>query len=83
MSDFKIRINKISKNKGKIILANDYSSTTKNLEAKTIKNIKTLNKFLCGIKFNFHLLLPLGIKEITRINKLAHKYDLQTIADIK
>ena len=83
MSDFKTRINKISKNKGKIILANDYSSTTKNLETKTIKNIKTLNRFLCGIKFNFHLLLPLGTKEITRINKLAHKYDLQTIADIK
>jgi orotidine-5'-phosphate decarboxylase len=83
MSDFKTRINKISKNKGKIILANDYSSNTKNLEAKTIKNIKTLNKFLCGIKFNFHLLLPLGITEITRINKLAHKYNLQTIADIK
>lgn len=83
MSDFKTRINRISKNKGKIILANDYSDTTKNLESKTIKNIKTLNKFLCGIKFNFHLLLPLGLKEITRINKLAHKYNLQTIADIK
>jgi len=83
MSDFKTRINRISKNKGKIILANDYSNTTKNLEAKTIKNIKTLNKFLCGIKINFHLLLPLGLKEITKINKLAHKYNLQTIADIK
>ena len=68
MSDFKTKINKISKNKGKIILANDYSNTTKNLEAKTIKNIKTLNKFLCGIKINFHLLLPLGLKEISRIN---------------
>lgn len=83
MPDFKTRINRISKNKGKIILANDYSNHTKNLEAKTIKNIKTLNKFLCGIKINFHLLLPLSIKEITRINKLAHKYNLQTIADIK
>jgi len=83
MSDFKTRINRISKNKGKIILANDYSNTTINLEAKTIKNIKTLHKFLCGIKINFHLLLPLGVKEITRINKLAHKYNLQTIADIK
>lgn len=83
MSDFKTRINKISKNKGRIILANDYSNTVKNLETKTIKNIKTLNKFLCGIKINFHLLLPLGLNEITRINNLAHKYNLQTIADIK
>lgn len=83
MADFKTRIKKISKNKGKIILANDYSNIEKNLEAKTIKNIKTLNKFLCGIKINFHLLLPLGIKEITRINKFAHKYNLVSIADIK
>ena len=83
MSDFKTRINKISKNKGKIILANDYSNTVKNLEVKTIKNIKTLNKFLCGIKINFHLLLPLGLQEITRINKLAHTHNLQSIADIK
>ena len=83
MSSFRTKIKKISKNKGKIILANDYSNTTKNLEAKTIKNIKTLNKYLCGVKINFHLLLPLGIKEITRINNLAHKYNLLTIADIK
>lgn len=83
MSDFKTRINKISKNKGRIILANDYSSNEKNIEKKTIKNIKTLNKFLCGLKINFHLLLPLGLSEITRINNLAHKYNLQTIADIK
>jgi len=83
MSYFKTKISKISKNKSRIILANDYSNTEKNLEAKTIKNIKTLNKFLCGIKINLHLLLPLGFKEISRINKLAHKYNLQTIADIK
>ena len=74
MSYFKTKISKISKNKGRIILANDYSNTEKNLEAKTIKNIKTLNKFLCGIKINLHLLLPLGFKEISRINKFAQKY---------
>ncbi len=83
MVPFKTRINQISKTKGKIILANDYSSSVKNLESKTISNIKTLNKFLCAIKFNFHLLLPLGFKEIKKINTIAHKYNLQTIADIK
>ncbi|MGQ0791565.1 MAG: orotidine 5'-phosphate decarboxylase / HUMPS family protein, partial [Nitrosopumilaceae archaeon] len=83
MATLRTRINKIANNKGKVILANDYSNYTRNLEAKTIKNIKSLNKFLCGIKFNFHLLLPLGFDQISKINKLAHKYDLQTIADIK
>ncbi len=83
MVTFKTRLSKISKTNGKVILANDYDSSTKNLVAKTIKNIKELNPYLCGIKLNFHLLLPLGSKEIIKINKTAHRYGLQTIADIK
>jgi len=42
-----------------------------------------MHKFLCGIKLNFHALLPLGKKDIVKINKIAHQYGLQTIADIK
>lgn len=83
MATFKTRISQISKNNGKIILANDYDSSVSNLETKTINNIKKLHPYLCGIKLNFHLLLPLGLKEITKINKTAHNYGLQTIADIK
>ena len=83
MDTFKTRISKISKRKGKIILANDYDLTVKNLEAKTIQNIKKLHPHLCAIKLNFHLLLPLGAKQISKINQAAHKYNLLTIADIK
>lgn len=83
MATFKTRLSQISKKNGKIILANDYDSSEKNLIAKTIQNIKTLNPYLCGIKLNFHLLLPLSFKEISKINKTAHNYGLQTIADIK
>lgn len=83
MATFKTRISQISKSNGKIILANDYDSTVNNLETKTIQNIKKLHQYLCGIKLNFHLLLPLGSKEISKINKTAHNYGLQTIADIK
>lgn len=83
MANFKTRINSISKDKGKVILANDYDISSKNIEKQTISNIKKLNKHLCGIKFNFHLLLPLGKTELTRINKIAHNHDLVTIADIK
>ena len=83
MASFKTRINKIAKKNGPIILANDYDFGTKNLEAKTIKNIEKLHSYICAIKINFHLLLPLGSKEITKIIKTAHKYGLQTIADIK
>lgn len=83
MATFKTRISQISKSNGKIVLANDYDSTVNNLETKTIQNIKKLHQYLCGIKLNFHLLLPLGFKEISKINKTAHNYGLQTIADIK
>ena len=82
MTKFKTRISKSSKN-SRIILANDYSSANTKIVSQTIKNIKTMHKFLCGIKLNFHALLPLGKKEIVKINKTAHQYGLQTIADIK
>ena len=83
MTTFKTRLKQISKSNGKVILANDYNSSEKNLQQKTIQNIKKLNPYLCGIKLNFHLLLPLSSKEIIQINKTAHDYGLQTIADIK
>ncbi len=83
MATFKTRLLNISKSNGKVILANDYDTSIHNLESKTIQNIKNLHSFLCGIKLNFHLLLPLGSKEIIRINTVAHQYGLQTIADIK
>jgi orotidine-5'-phosphate decarboxylase len=83
MTTFKTRLFKISKTNGNVILANDYDFSVKNLETKTIQNIKQLHPYLCGIKLNFHLLLPLSGKEILKINKTAHRYGLQTIADIK
>ena len=83
MAIFKTRLSQVSKTNGKVILANDYNSSEKNLQNKTIQNIKKLNPYLCGIKLNFHLLLPLSAKDIIKINKTAHDYGLQTIADIK
>ncbi len=82
MSSFKERIRILSKEKSPLILANDYDYT-KNLELKTLANIKSLHEYLCAVKFNFHLLLPLGQKQISKINKTAHDSGLQTIADIK
>ncbi|MGD8707931.1 MAG: orotidine-5'-phosphate decarboxylase [Nitrosopumilaceae archaeon] len=83
MATFKTRISKLSKSNGKVILANDYDYSVKNLETKTIQNIKKLNPYLCAIKLNFHLLLPLSAKQISKITKTAHSFGLQTIADIK
>ena len=94
MNTFKTRLEEISRVNGRIILANDYDYITdqknntgkdieKNITLKTIQNIKQLHPFICGIKLNFHLLLPLGKRQIMRINDTAHKYGLQCIADIK
>jgi len=83
MATFKTRISRISKKNGKIILANDYDSTISGLEKKTMQNIKNFHSYLCAIKLNFHLLLPLSFNEISNINKIAHNYGLETIADIK
>lgn len=83
MPTFKTRLAEIAKTNGKVILANDYDPSVKNLETKTISNIKKLHPYLCAVKLNFHLLLPLSGKQIFKINKTAHRYGLQTIADIK
>jgi orotidine-5'-phosphate decarboxylase len=83
MSSFRKRI-KDSSSRSLIILANDLDGTNLELlEKHTLKNIKMLGNYLCAIKFNFHLLLPLGEKSIKKINKAAHDSGLQTIADIK
>ena len=82
MTKFSDRIKK-SSHSSAIILANDYSNRIPKLEAKTIQNIKSLHEHICGVKINFHLLLKLGKKEIQKVNKTAHNYGLQTIADIK
>jgi orotidine-5'-phosphate decarboxylase len=83
MSSFRKRMQD-SSSTSSIILANDLDGTNlESLEKHTLKNIKTLGKYLCAIKFNFHLLLPLGEKSIKKINKTAHDFGLQTIADIK
>lgn len=83
MSNFRKRM-RDSSSTSSIILANDLDDKNLELlEKKTIKNIETLGKYLCAIKFNFHLLLPLGEKSIQKINRVAHDFGLQTIADLK
>ena len=82
MTKFSDRIKKSAKT-SPIILANDYDPKTLNIESKTLRNIKLLSDYLCGIKINFHLLLQLDKKQISKINKTAHESGLQCIADIK
>src|ERR671913_653930 len=45
--------------------------------------IDAVEHHVCAIKMNFHIILPLSASEILQINKLAHSFGLQSIADIK
>lgn len=83
MDTFRTRLSRRSEEAGPIILANDYGYGADDLVQRTIQNISTLHPFLCGLKLNFHLILPLGHVEISKINSAAHRYGLLTIADIK
>jgi orotidine-5'-phosphate decarboxylase len=83
MNGFRKRI-KNSSSQSKIILANDLDDkNVGNLESKTISNIRRLHEYLCAIKLNFHVVLPLSQSSLAKINSVAHDEGLQTIADIK
>ena len=83
MTGFKARI-KNSSRKSRIILANDLDDrNVDKLEAKTIGNIKRLQEYLCAVKLNLHVILPLNQTSLAKINYAAHDSGLQTIADIK
>jgi orotidine-5'-phosphate decarboxylase len=45
--------------------------------------INAVERHICAIKMNFHIILPLSASEILQINKIAHSFGLQSIADIK
>jgi len=47
------------------------------------EKIVLLQEEICAVKFNFHVILPLSLQELSNINSTVHSYGLQSIADIK
>jgi orotidine-5'-phosphate decarboxylase len=82
-SSFRQRMDNCSKNKNsKIVLALDPLQRDDLIEfVKMVINL--VEKHICAIKINFHLILPLSLSQMSEINDLAHSYGLQSIADIK
>jgi orotidine-5'-phosphate decarboxylase len=84
MTSFRERIGRArDAKKSRIVLALDPPLNTPNLQEFAARTIKAVEQHVCAIKFNFHLILPLSGPEISHINKIAHSYGLQSIADIK
>lgn len=71
------------KKKSRIILAIDPKPGTRNAKGFAKKTICAVAGHVCGVKLNFHLLLPLSGRDVHDITKFAHSRRLLCIADIK
>src|SRR5215207_9071811 len=70
--------------KSPIVLALDpRPSDNQRLPEIAARTICAVEHHVCAVKMNFHIILPLSASEISAINKLAHSFGLQSIADIK
>ncbi|MEM0029888.1 MAG: orotidine 5'-phosphate decarboxylase [Candidatus Nitrosocaldus sp.] len=66
----------------RVVLALDLEPSNA-LVDKACSIIDALACYICSIKINMHLLLPLSMDDIKHVNDYAHSYGLQSIADIK
>lgn len=69
--------------KSRIVLALDPPANRPDLQEFAEKTISAAEQHVCAVKMNFHLILPLSATEISQVNRLAHSFGLQSIADIK
>ena len=81
---FSERIDILCKDKqSNLILAIDPKYGTNNLFTYVLDLITKLGKYICAVKLNFHVILPLSFTDLKKINYVAHREKLQVIADIK
>lgn len=81
---FRNKINEIRQlKKTNIVLALDPKFHTPNLMEYLSRHITELSGYLCGVKLNFHAILPLSESELKAIAHIAHENQVQVIADLK
>ena len=86
---FRTRLGEIVKTKGSnIVLALDLPfekpETRFTLLGKAKQVLKEVSTYICAVKFNHHLVLPLGTFDgVKELVKKAHEIDLLTIMDCK
>lgn len=68
-----------------IILALDPTANSHGaLLSKSMELLEKIHPYICAVKLNHHLILPLGLFDgVQKILKLAHKHELPTIMDCK
>jgi orotidine-5'-phosphate decarboxylase len=81
---FASRINNTKRRKSSnIVLAVDPTYEVENLFDYVCYIIDQVHNYVCAIKLNFHVILPLSKIELKKITQIAHASDLQIIADLK
>jgi orotidine-5'-phosphate decarboxylase len=86
---FRARMQQTAKNReSNIILAFDFPfekpENQKNLFSKAESVLEAVHPYLCAVKFNHHLILPLGLYDgVQKLVKKAHDKGLMTIMDCK
>ena len=86
---FRLKIEQTAKNKkSNIILALDFPfekpENRENLFSKAQHVLETVHPFICAVKFNRHLVLPLDtFNGVQKLVKKAHDMELLTIMDCK
>jgi orotidine-5'-phosphate decarboxylase len=82
-ASFRNRIEQSSKLKNSRIVLSIDPIRTSQPKRFALKSIRRLQHTICAVKLNFHLILPLSKSDLSEVNKLAHFYGLQSIADVK
>ena len=83
---FKNLLEEVSrKKKSNLIIALDLNIDNKKAQLKKcIKMIESIEPFICAIKVNMHLLLPLGLYDgVKKLIDFAHKLGILSIMDFK
>jgi orotidine-5'-phosphate decarboxylase len=81
---FASRINAIKREKSSnIVLAVDPTCEVENLFDYVCHIISQLHGYVCAIKLNFHVVLPMSKMELKKITQIAHDFNMQIIADLK
>ncbi len=87
LSFFNDHLQESSKRKSgsRIILALDipHRKETRNLLNDSIGVLDKVSDYVCAVKINFHLIIPLSLGELSKLNQEAHSKSLLSIADIK
>jgi orotidine-5'-phosphate decarboxylase len=85
-SQFKNWIGSSSKrSKSRLVLSLDldFRENAKNLLKDAKKILVETSDYICAVKLNFHLIVPLSLAELSSVNSIIGSYGLPSIADIK